>query len=87
MQKDRDEDSFTLEEFIQFINIINSPDRIVETFQTFDKDRNGYLEKNEFFAIMSSFGGKMSKKEMEDICEAFDFNGDGKVDYREFVEY
>jgi calmodulin len=87
MQKDRDEDSFTLEEFIQFINIINSPDRIVEAFQTFDKDGNGYLDKNEFFAIMSSFGGKMSKKEMEDIFKASDLNGDGKVDYREFVEY
>jgi Ca2+-binding EF-hand superfamily protein len=59
----------------------------VEAFQTFDKDGNGYLDKNEFFAIMSSFGGKMSKKEMEDIFKASDLNGDGKVDYREFVEY
>ena len=32
-------------------------------------------------------GGTLSRKEMEDIYVKLDENHDGKIEYREFVEY
>ena len=60
MGKDREEDAFTLEEFKNFIKVVNCPDRVIEAFKTIDKDKNGYLDKDELFIIMSNFGGNLS---------------------------
>ena len=87
-KKDIEEDSITLEEFREFLAIIHSPERILEAFKSFDKDRSGYLDKDELFKIMEQFGGgTLSRKEMEDIYVKLDENHDGKIEYKEFVEY
>lgn len=88
LKKDIEEDSITLEEFREFLAIIHSPERILEAFKSFDKDRSGYLDKDELFKIMEQFGGgTLSRKEMEDIYVKLDENHDGKIKYKEFVEY
>lgn len=87
MGKDREEDAFTLEEFKNFIKVVDFPDRVIEAFKTIDKDKNGYLDKDELFIIMSNFGGNLSQNEMDEIYNKVDVNHDGKIDYKEFVDY
>ena len=87
MGKDREEDAFTLEEFKNFIKVVDCPDRVIEAFKTIDKDKNGYLDKDELFIIMSNFGGNLSQNEMDEIYNKVDVNHDGKIDYKEFVDY
>lgn len=87
MGKDREEDSFSLEEFKDFIKIVYSPERIMEAFQAFDTDKNGYLDREEFLKVLSDYGGEVSEFEKQAIFSNVDINHDGKIQYKEFVDY
>ena len=87
MGKDREEDSLSLEEFKDFIKIVYSPERIIEAFQAFDTDKNGYLDREEFLKVLSDYGGEVSEFEKQAIFTNVDINHDGKIQYKEFVNY
>ena len=36
---------------------------------------------------MNYFGGNLSQNEMDEIYNKVDVNHDGKIDYKEFVDY
>ena len=87
MKKDKEEDSFTFEEFKKFLRIVECPERILEAFKSIDRDKNGYLDKDELYIMMSNFGGNITRTEFDSIYNSVDVNNDGKVDYKEFVKY
>lgn len=45
MGKDRQEDAFTLEEFKNFIKVVDCPDRVIEAFKTIEKTKTDILTK------------------------------------------
>ena len=74
MKKDKEEDSFTFEEFQKFLRIVDCPERILEAFKSIDKDKNGYLDKDELYIMMNNLGGNITRTELDSIYNAVDFS-------------
>ena len=85
--------SIDFEEFITFMQRTQSEvevveeDEVIRAFQTFDKDGNGWLSCAEFKHILCNLGDKFSLEETNEIFKEADLNHDGKLDYREFVQF
>jgi len=59
---------------------------VKESFHWLDKDRDGILTKDEISTAFTMCGEKLSDNELAEIYSDFDRNGDGKVDYEEWVK-
>ena len=66
-------DKETLEEYVQ------------EMFHVFDEDGGGVLQPTELVACLAQSGFHLSSGTILDIVAAADVNGDGKIEYHEFV--
>jgi calcium-dependent protein kinase len=59
-------------------------ERLWEAFCRFDKDNNGHITKEELLQALKA--EKTQEKEIEKYIKVVDKNGDGKIDYKEFLE-
>ncbi len=59
-------------------------ERLFEAFSTFDKDNSGHISKKELMEVLKT--EKNQEKEIETFIKAADKNGDGVIDYKEFLE-
>ncbi len=96
MISDLDQDGsgeIDFEEFITFMQRtavqedISEEEEVIRAFQTFDKDGNGYLTCDEFKYILTNLGDKFSPEDVAEIFNEADLNHDGKIEYREFVDF
>ena len=63
-------------------------DKIVEykeAFDMFDKDGGGTISASEIVKIMKNFGYPIKKAEAQKMIAEIDDNGDGEIDFEEFV--
>jgi len=60
-------------------------ERLFEAFCVFDKDNSGHISKQEIMEVLKT--EKSQEKEIEKYIKAADKNGDGVIDYREFLEH
>jgi calmodulin len=84
------------EDFLQFIKE-NKPqkkkdeafnvDEMITAFQYFDKNHDGFISISELKFILTCNGEKMSNDEVKEIFDMCDLNKDGKIDYKEFVNF
>ena len=72
---------------------ISNKENLSKVFNMLDKDGNGTVEKKELveiFADKTNAGNKSSPtteiKEVEDIFKEYDSNGDGLIDFNEFIQ-
>lgn len=76
-------------EFLQMMSKklkdIGNEDELKEAFKVFDKKNSGYLSSTELRHVMTSMGERMSEQEVEDMIKEAAPNGDGRVNYEEFV--
>ncbi|XP_068217963.1 uncharacterized protein [Palaemon carinicauda] len=79
-------------EFNEFLQMMSkkmkdtsNQDELKEAFMVFDKNKSGYLSSTELRHVMTSLGEKMSEQEVEDMIKDASPNGDGRVNYEEFV--
>ena len=56
-----------------------------DAFKVFDKDGNGFISAQELRHIMTSLGERLTEEEVDQMIQEADTNGDGQVDYNEFV--
>ncbi|CAG9323448.1 unnamed protein product [Blepharisma stoltei] len=56
-----------------------------EAFSLFDKDGNGQITTRELGTVMRSIGQNPTEGELQDIINEVDHNGNGTVDFPEFV--
>merc|ERR1719244_695031 len=56
-----------------------------ETFEMFDKNRNGTINSKELATAMRSFGMKPTQKEIENMIKEVDGDRNGYVDFDEFL--
>uniref|UniRef100_A0A452FKH5 EF-hand calcium-binding domain-containing protein 11 n=1 Tax=Capra hircus TaxID=9925 RepID=A0A452FKH5_CAPHI len=64
----------------------NSEEEIREAFRVFDKDGNGYISAPELRHVMTNLGEKLTDGEVEEMIREADIDGDGEVNYEEFVQ-
>ena len=63
----------------------NSEEDIRETFQVFDKDGNGFISAAELWQVMTIVGKNLTNKEVDEMIREVDTDGDGQVNYEEFI--
>jgi Ca2+-binding EF-hand superfamily protein len=56
-----------------------------EAFEALDKNKNGFISKDEFRELLADHGFYATQKELKGLMERYDANEDGKVSYTEFV--
>lgn len=54
-------------------------------FKVFDKNKDGFISARELRDIMMNLGEKMTDDEVEDMIAEADIDGDGQIDYEEFI--
>ena len=59
-------------------------EKLFEVFSMFDKDNSGFINKDEILKALKA--EKNQEKEIKKYIEDVDKNGDGKIDYKEFLE-
>ncbi|KAL4218380.1 hypothetical protein ACF0H5_023117 [Mactra antiquata] len=59
---------------------------IRSAFRTFDKDGNGYIDAKELRVAMKKLGECLTDRELDDMMRQADIDGDGKINYEEFVK-
>ncbi|KFM77473.1 Calcium-binding protein E63-1, partial [Stegodyphus mimosarum] len=58
---------------------------LMAAFSVFDKDRNGYITRDELRTAMEMIGEPMSEEQLDLMLRATDIDKDGKINYEEFV--
>ena len=56
-----------------------------KAFLPFDKDGNGILTKAELGIVMRSLGQNPPEAELQDLMKKFDADGNGAIDFLEFL--
>lgn len=63
----------------------NKVDLIKQAFELIDKDKNGYLDKEELFEVLRNSG--FSYNEAKSFVASVDMDKNGKVSFEEFIEF
>ncbi|EXB93240.1 Calmodulin-like protein 11 [Morus notabilis] len=79
-------------EFGEFLNLMarkmkehEAEEELREAFRVFDKDQDGYISPTELRHVMINLGEKLKDEELEQMIREADLDGDGLVNYEEFV--
>eukprot|EP01026_Neomeris_dumetosa_P037565 TRINITY_DN30455_c0_g1_i1.p4 TRINITY_DN30455_c0_g1~~TRINITY_DN30455_c0_g1_i1.p4 ORF type:complete len:150 (-),score=34.44 TRINITY_DN30455_c0_g1_i1:512-961(-) len=80
-------------DFPEFLNLMarkmqdtDNEEELREAFKVFDKDGNGYISAAELRHVMTNLGEKLSDEEVDEMIKEADVDGDGQVNYEEFVK-
>jgi len=60
-------------------------EHLIECFQNYDEDHSGKIDFNEFCKILRP-QNEDEKKELKNLYDQFDDNGDGEIDIEEFIQ-
>ncbi|XP_049285968.1 uncharacterized protein LOC125765121 [Anopheles funestus] len=84
--------------FEEFVDIMsNMTDTVAETsadqeerelrdaFRVFDKHNRGYITASDLRAVLQCLGEDLDEEEIEDMIKEVDVDGDGRIDFYEFV--
>ncbi|XP_009408507.2 calmodulin-like protein 11 [Musa acuminata AAA Group] len=92
MIREGDSDGNGTIEFGEFLNLMsrkvketNVEEELKEAFKVFDKDQNGYISASELRNVMMNLGEKLTDEEVDQMIREADLDGDGQVNYEEFV--
>merc|ERR1712029_142927 len=64
----------------------DSEEEIREAFKVFDRDNNGFISAAELRHVMTSIGEKLTDDEVDEMIREADQDGDGRIDYNEFIQ-
>jgi calmodulin len=80
-------------EFKEFLDLFarklkdpDSEEDLIEAFKMFDKDNNGFISAAELRHVMTTLGEKLTEEEADEMIREADMNGDGQINYQEFVK-
>lgn len=65
---------------------IDSEEDIIAAFKVFDLDNKGYITQHELRHVMTNLGEKLTDEEVADMMREADADGDGKINYEDFVK-
>ena len=64
----------------------NQEEMLKAAFRCFDEDGNGTISDTELRAILTTRGDKLTNAEVDEVMKGADKDGDGTIDYKEFVK-
>ncbi|KAM0946460.1 putative EF-hand domain-containing protein [Dioscorea sansibarensis] len=80
-------------DFLEFLNVMarkikdtDSEEKLREAFRVFDKDQNGFISIAELCHVMTNLGEKLTDEEVDEMIRDADVDGDGQINYEEFVK-
>jgi Ca2+-binding EF-hand superfamily protein len=82
-------DSINFEQFLVILNKItprNTENDLLNAYELFDPENNGFIKVNEFKHIMTNLGEKLTTNEIENIIQELDTNNEGKIYKNIFIE-
>ncbi|XP_051157313.1 calmodulin-beta-like isoform X3 [Leptopilina boulardi] len=92
MVNEVDQDGNGTIEFNEFLQMMSKKmkgadgeDELREAFRVFDKNNDGSISSMELRHVMTNLGEKLSEEEVDDMIKEADLDGDGMVNYEEFV--
>ncbi|XP_029435135.1 calmodulin-like protein 6 [Rhinatrema bivittatum] len=93
MAKDVDKDNkgtFNCDGFLILMSIYlektkNQDEELRAAFKMFDKEAKGYIEWNTLKYVLMNAGEPLNEEEAEQMMKEADKDGDGTIDYEEFV--
>ena len=93
MVKEVDVDGSGTIEFSEFLNLMarkmkdsDSEEQLKEAFRVFDKDQNGFISAAELRKVLTNLGEKLTDDEIVEMIREADADGDGQINYKEFVK-
>jgi len=79
-------DTDSEEEIREACPVLSCPVRACPVlFRVFDKDGNGFISAAELRHVMTNLGEKLTDEEVDEMIREADIDGDGQVNYEEFV--
>ena len=54
--------------------------------EVFDRDGNGFISAAELRHVMTNLGEKLTDEEVDEMIREADVDGDGQINYEEFVK-
>jgi len=60
-------------------------EEIREAFRVFDREGHGFITASDLTTVLQTLGDKLSTAETEELINEADIDGDGNVNYEEFV--
>merc|ERR1712105_76352 len=57
-----------------------------EAFKIFDRDKDGFIDMKELKKVACMLGSMLTKEEVDEFMREADMDGNGKLDYDEFVK-
>uniref|UniRef100_A0A914XH33 EF-hand domain-containing protein n=1 Tax=Plectus sambesii TaxID=2011161 RepID=A0A914XH33_9BILA len=91
-QADKDQNGvITIDEFVDFMNTPKrcqySSEELLEQFRLFDKDKDGFITREEMISIVAEFGlgGDFPRDVIDTLFQEADTDGDGMINLDEFV--
>ncbi|URE48218.1 receptor kinase 1 [Musa troglodytarum] len=80
-------------DFPEFLNLMarkmkdtDSEEELKEAFRVFDKDQDGFISAAELRHVMTNLGEKLTDEEVDEMIREADVDGDGQINYEEFVK-
>ncbi|XP_022332297.2 neo-calmodulin-like [Crassostrea virginica] len=79
------------DEFLAFLKrSYRKPDEIKldlkKAFRILDINGDGFITREELQKVLTKMGETLTEKEVDEMMEKADKNGDGKIDYEEYVD-
>ncbi|CAG9311064.1 unnamed protein product [Blepharisma stoltei] len=87
-----DTDENGIIDFTEFLGLMakqmkgqDSKGELLEAFKIFDRDGNGLISASELRYAMTNLGEKLTDEEVNDLLKEADLDGDGQINFDEFV--
>merc|ERR1719420_2921233 len=64
---------------------VDVEEELIEAFKVFDRDGNGFISHAELSHVMTNLGQRLTDEEVGEMIREADIDGDGQINYEEFV--
>merc|ERR1712032_987908 len=93
MINDVDADGYGTIDFPEFLSLMarkmkdtDTEEELIEAFKMFDRDGNGSISAAELRHVMTNLSEKLTDEEVDGMIREGDVDGDGQINYEEFVK-